>query len=218
MRHAKIDAGIASWWGRGTHTDARVPALLAAARGTPFRWALYYEPEGQGDPDPAAIRADLAYIRDRYAADPSYLRVDGRFVVFVYASGGDGAAMAQRWHDANDVGAYVVLKVFPGYSDVAAQPDGWHQYAPAKAEDDQPGRSFSISPGFWHAAEQQPRLERDLGRFAASVRAMVASGAPWQLVTSFNEWGEGTAVEPAAEWRSPSGYGAYLDALARDGR
>jgi hypothetical protein len=32
-------------------------------------------------------------------------------------------------------------------------------------------------------------------------------------VTTFNEWGEGTAVEPAREWRSKSGFGKYLDAL-----
>jgi hypothetical protein len=30
---------------------------------------------------------------------------------------------------------------------------------------------------------------------------------------SFSEWGEGTAVEPALEWSSPSGYGSYLDVL-----
>jgi hypothetical protein len=46
---------------------------------------------------------------------------------------------------------------------------------------------------------------------------MVASHEPWQLVTTFNEWGEGTAVESATEWASPSGYGAYLDALHNDG-
>jgi glycosyl hydrolase family 99 len=218
MRYAGVDAGISSWWGQGTRTDRRVPGLLAAAHGTPFRWALYYEPEGHGDPSPAAIRADLSYIRTRYANDPAYLRVDGRFVVFVYARKGDGAGMAERWRKANDLDAYVVLKVFPGYRDVAAQPDGWHQYAPALAESEQAGHSFSVSPGFWHAADAQPRLERDVGRFAASVRTMVASRAPWQLVTTFNEWGEGTAVEPASEWASHSGYGAYLDALARDGR
>jgi hypothetical protein len=55
-------------------------------------------------------------------------------------------------------------------------------------------------------------------RFASSVRAMMASGAPWQLVTTFNEWGEGTSVEPAEEWSSASGYGAYLDVLHADGR
>jgi hypothetical protein len=42
---------------------------------------------------------------------------------------------------------------------------------------------------------------------------MVASGANYQLIISLNEWGEGTAVESAQEWASPSGYGVYLDAL-----
>ena len=46
---------------------------------------------------------------------------------------------------------------------------------------------------------------------------MVASGAPFQLVTTFNEWGEGTSVESATEWNSLSGYGAYLDALHNNG-
>jgi hypothetical protein len=42
---------------------------------------------------------------------------------------------------------------------------------------------------------------------------MNASAAPWQIVTTFNEWGEGTATESAQEWSSASGYGTYLDAL-----
>ena len=47
---------------------------------------------------------------------------------------------------------------------------------------------------------------------------MVASRARWQLILSFSEWGEGTAVESAREWASRSGYGSYLDVLHRDGR
>jgi hypothetical protein len=219
LLYARADAAIASWWGRGTRSDGRLPALLEAAAGTPLRWAIYHEGEGQGDPDPASIRADLEYVRDSYATSPQYLRVDGRFVVFVWADPDDGAAMAERWRRAAEgVGAHVVLKVFPGYRAVPDQPDGWHQYGPAEAVDHQAGHSFTVSPGFYHADEALPRLERSVDRFAASVRAMVASGEPWQLVTSFNEWGEGTAVEPAAEWSSASGYGAYLDVLHRDGR
>jgi len=42
---------------------------------------------------------------------------------------------------------------------------------------------------------------------------MVTSGQSWQLITSFNEWGEGTSVEGATQWATPSGQGAYLDAL-----
>jgi hypothetical protein len=29
---------------------------------------------------------------------------------------------------------------------------------------------------------------------------MIASQEPWQLITTFNEWGEGTSVELASEW------------------
>jgi hypothetical protein len=213
MRYGRIAAGIASWWGRGTHTDARMPLLLGAAAGTGFTWAVYYEREGQENPGAAAIAADLAYLRRRYARSPSYLRRDGRFVVFVYAQPEDGCAMAERWRGARSAGAYVVLKVFPGYERCASQPDGWHQYAPAVAADSQPGHSFSISPGFNKAGEDGPRLARNLARWRRDVRAMARSGAPFQLITTYNEWGEGTAVESAASWASPSGHGAYLDAL-----
>ncbi|HSM39030.1 MAG TPA: metallophosphoesterase, partial [Candidatus Limnocylindrales bacterium] len=59
---------------------------------------------------------------------------------------------------------------------------------------------------------------RDLTRWAGSVRNMVASGAPFQLITTFNEWGEGTSVEGATEWASASGYGSYLDVLRVNGQ
>jgi hypothetical protein len=218
MRYAKIDAGIASWWGVGSPTDGRVPALLAGAAGTPFRWSLYYEAEGYSDPDAATITSDLTYIVNTYGADPSFLRIGGKPVVFVYADPNDACPMADRWAQGNTVGAYVVLKVFTGYKTCASQPDGWHQYAPANATDSQGQYSFSVSPGFWKANETTPRLARDVPTFKAGVQAMVASGASFQLVTTFSEWGEGTAVESAQEWASASGYGDYLDALHTDGQ
>jgi hypothetical protein len=216
MQYGQIQAGIASWWGQGSPTDSRVKSLLAAAAGTAFLWTLYYEPEGQGDPSPAAIASDLAYIRARYANDPSYLHIDGRFVLFVYSDAKDGCATVDRWSQARAQGAYVVMRVFPGYRKCSSQPDGWHQYAPANPTDDVPGQSFSISPGFAKAGES-PRLGRDLTRWYADIQMMVASGEPWQLVTTFNEWGEGTAVEDAKSWSSGGPYGAYLQAL-HDGK
>jgi len=215
MRYAGIEAGISSWWGQGHRTDSRFQTLLSTtdSMASPFRWALYYENESTGDPSVATIASDLSYIRDHYGSDPSFFRVNGRFVVFVYASG-DSCAMADRWKQANaGINAYIVLKVFHGYKTCASQPDGWHQYGPATAAISQDGYSYSISPGFWKADETTPRLARDLTRFKQNVRDMIASNAPFQLVTTFNEWGEGTAVESASEWSSASGYGDYLDAL-----
>ena len=44
---------------------------------------------------------------------------------------------------------------------------------------------------------------------------MVNSGAPLQLVTTFNEWGEGSQFEGATQYQSASGFGAYADVLHR---
>jgi hypothetical protein len=219
LRYAHLGAGIYSWWGEDGYppTDLRFWRYLAAARTTPFRWAIYYEREGYEDPSVERIRSDLEYVKAEYASQPAYLKVDGRFVVFVYGSSQDSCATAERWRDANaTVGAYLVLKAFPGYRDCAAQPDAWHQYSGDQAEYGLVPDAFMIAPGFDEAGEAQPRLERDLERWRQDIADMVASQARWQLVISFNEWPEGTSVESAQEWATPSGYGAYLDAL-RDG-
>lgn len=217
MQYGHIQAGIASWWGQGHYTDARVPALLKAGEQAGFQWALYYELESQGDPSAETIRADLEYIREHYAASPAYLHIDGRFVVFVYADAQDNCEMSARWQAANTAGAYLVEKVFPGYRACPGQPDAWHEYAPDQGQRKVGTDSFIISPGFWKAGESTPRLARDLTRWYGDIQAMLKSGSRFELVTTFNEWGEGTAVESAAGWESPSGYGLFLDALHNDG-
>ena len=217
MQYGNIVAGIVSWWGVGHPTDRRFGKILSvttAARSA-FRWAIYYEPEGQGNPSVDRIRADLEYIRSHYASSPSMLKISKRFVVFAYADPKDGCEMADRWKQANTVNAYISLKAFPGYRNCASQPDAWHQYSPAV--DAVPlSSSYSISPGFYLATASAPTLARDLERWRRDVRAMAGSSARFQLITTFNEWGEGTAVESASEWASASGYGAYLDALHDD--
>jgi hypothetical protein len=211
MLYANSTVGIASWWGQGSRTDQRLPLLLKAAEETPFRWTIFYEPEGQGNPSVSQIRADLQYIKERYSGRPEYLKRDGRFVVFVWTVD-DDCTMAARWKEANTVGAFVVLKLFSGFRSCQAQPNGWHQYAPASPDHEHLPHSFSISPGFWKVGET-PRLERDLATWTQSVRDMAASRVRFQLIATFNEWGEGTAAESAAEWESPSGNGKYLDVL-----
>ncbi len=214
MQYGHLDAGIISWWGQGSQEDAVVPSDLAAADGTGFKWSLYYEPEGYGDPSAAQIQSDLTYIKAKYAGNPNYLTIDGEPVIFVYADPNDSCGMAQRWSQANAAeGFYTVLKVFSGYTSCGADASAWHQYAPAGAEDHQQGYSFSVSPGFYKSGEAAPRLARNVAAWAQDVNDMVASKEPLQLVTTFNEWGEGSAVESAAQWASPSGYGSYLDVL-----
>ena len=215
LLYAHLNAGIYSWWGidGAPPTDYRFWRYLAAAGQTPLRWAIYYEPEGYSDPSVDKIRADLEYIRDTYAGKPAYLKIDGRFVVYVYGDARDNCDTASRWRAANSMGAYIVLKAFGGFRDCAAQPDAWHEYSAALPEYSLAPDSFMIAPGFDERGESAPRLTRDVDRWRDDIRGMVASEARWQLILTFNEWREGTSVESAREWATPSGYGAYLDAL-----
>jgi RTX calcium-binding nonapeptide repeat (4 copies) len=217
MRYAHIQAGIASWWGDGSVTDKHMPALLKAAAPTHFRWTIYYEREGHGDPSRSRIEHDLALLGARYGTNRSYLRIGGRFVVFVWADAGDRCDMAKRWRGMQRLGVYVVLKLFPGFENCRYQPDWWHQYAPAGAVQDMRPWSFTISPGFWHGGSSTPTLRRDLDRWRYDVQRMNRVHARLHLVTTFNEWGEGTAVESAAEWKSASHRGRYLDVLHKGG-
>jgi hypothetical protein len=211
-QYANVDAFIASWWGAGTPTDKAFPTGLRASDGTSVKWALYYEAEGYSNPSSSLIGGDLSYLSKNYAADPNYLHRNGKPVLFVYGDGTDGCGTVDRWRAATgNADWYIVLKVFGGYRTCAQQPDSWHQYGPAARSDRQAGYSFSVSPGFWKSGESV-RLARDPAAFATAVQAMVASGEPWQLVTTWNEWGEGSPVEPAAEYGR-----TYLDILHNNG-
>jgi Glycosyl hydrolase family 99 len=213
MRYGYIDVALASWWGQGHYTDRRMPTLLAAGAGSGLHWAAYYEREGYGDPSVAQLHDDLAYLADRYGSNRSFYRIDGRPVVFVWTDWLDSCATLTRWREANRVvGAYIVMKVVFGFELCLDQPDAWHQYGPASARN-RWGGTFAISPGFWKASEAAPRLDRDISRWQADIAAMLASTQQFHLITSFNEWGEGTAVESAAQWASATGFGIYLDAL-----
>jgi hypothetical protein len=226
LNYANVDVAIASWWGPGSQSESiRIPLLLSRTV-PPLKWALYYECEGNspsgsscpsGGPNPtvAAIKSDLGYA-SAYANSSSYMKVGGKPLIFVWSVGDDPCEVASRWKQAAP-NWYVVLKLSSGYRDCAIQPDSWHQYAPASPTQHQAGYSYSISPGFKRADGGGSFLARDPGRWYQQVKDMVASGEPWQLVTTFNEWGEGTAVEPAQEWSSPSGAGQYLDALHSQG-
>jgi hypothetical protein len=219
LDYAHVDVAIASWWGIGTHEEAlRIPLLLdrTSALGSPLRWALYYEKESHDNPTVAELQSDLAYIGVSYASSPQYALVKGKPVLFVYNWLDEACELAGRWSEAAGTNWYVVLLVLPGYRSCLSQPDSWHDYKPAHAEDSRPGYSFSISPGFWKADEAAPRLVRDLSRWRENIRHMVGSNAPWQLITTFNEWGEGTAVERAADWSSGA-YGDYVEALHQNG-
>jgi hypothetical protein len=217
MQYGRITAATYSWWGQGSRTDTRLPQYLAEGARLGFRFAVYHELEGYGDPTVAEIRADLEHIASLYAASPGYLKIRGRPVVFAYGDADDGrdCDAARRWNEANTVNAYVVLRSFRGFRSCAALVQGWHPYSADKYEFDLSPYAYTISPGFHFVVDRQPKRRRHVRTWTRSVRNMAASQAVFHYVISFNEWGEGTAIESATQWRSRSGYGHYLDVLHR---
>jgi hypothetical protein len=217
MHYAGLDAAIVSWWGQGQHKeDTRFPLLFQTAQAAGMKIAPYYEPEGQSTPPSASqLASDLNYLAGYAAQYPdAFLKVNGKPVIFVYnaTAGVSTCSETSRWLPAQ-TNWYVDLKVFSGYASCANQPDSWHQYGPASDYQKHGAYSAVVSPGFWRYDEATPRLARDLSRFQVDLTKQATSGAAWWLITTWNEWGEGTAVEPAAEWPSPSGWGAYVDAM-----
>ena len=133
----------------------------------------------------------------------------------MYSADDTDCSVVDRWRQGNPGDFFVVLKAFPGYRDCPGQPDGWHEYGanPETGVLGLDGLATTIMPGFWLADRQASSVSRDLGRWRTAVREMATRGDPFQLVVSFNEWGEGTAIESATAWATPSGHGAYLDIL-----
>lgn len=224
MQYGNFNVAIASWWGIGSREDVRMPALLDSQANTTLKWSFYYEKEGNGDPAQSEVESDLNYLVSTYGSNPNAARINGRLVVFVYNANDTTCDVVTKYKNANTANVYLVMKVFSGYRNCVDQPDGWHQYGPNVREDQQSSYSFTISPGFYHATATSPLLTRDPSLWDDNVRDMIASNADWQLVVSFNEWGEGTAVENATDypnfepgWDSASGYGFYLDCLHNDG-
>jgi hypothetical protein len=214
LEYAHVELSIASWWGPDTHLDrARLSLLMdeSIALESGVKWSVYHEDERSLDQSPDEIRSDLDYLKKWFAWHSAWAHIDGRPVIFVYNDG--GCDVAERWMEASNDEWFVVLKVFRGWSDCNVQPDSWHQYGPATAAIDE-SHSFAISPGFWRADQSQPLLNRiNAQTWCNNVQDMVNSDAPWHLITTFNEAGEGTMIEASDAWSSSSGYGFYLDAL-----
>jgi glycoprotein endo-alpha-1,2-mannosidase len=105
---ANIHFWLCSWWGPGSQEDSvfRYRILRHRLAGE-LRYAILYESTGRlgsfANPDYTNLIPDIQYCADHFFDDPSYLKIDGRPVVFIYltrvyfrSSPGYGALAALR--------------------------------------------------------------------------------------------------------------------------
>lgn len=209
LAEARQEVAIASWWGQTHKTNSAFSKIIKDVMNRPdnpypyLRWAVYYEKEGFGNPTVSEIVNDLNYIKNNYANQRGYFKIQGKPVVFVYNAshtGFDPLEDLARWKEArNQTGFYVVMKSDPLTRGAnASDMDSWHQYAPAVRRDTTSPYWFMVSPGFWLEGQSE-RLVRDAGSFETEVRNMVSANVTWKLTETWNEWGEGSGVEPAQQ-------------------
>lgn len=211
-----MDVAIMSWFGPDSNSDrARIHQMLdeTLKRQTSMKWAIYYEDEWKHDASVSLLQEDLAYLKKWFVWHPTFAFVNGKPLIYIWNE--SDCEVISRWMEAASGEWHVIPKLFEGYQDCTVQPDNWHQYGPAKEIDEFEGHSVSISPGFWHAGDALSRLPRLTERqWCDNIQYMVDTREPWQLVTTFNEAGEGTGIESSSKhWPSESGYGYYLDCL-----
>jgi hypothetical protein len=233
-KNAGIDAFISSWEGTGTETDVNFPKLLAAASAANFKATVYFETNFAMQH--GSVVSQLQSVVSRFANQPAFLRANGKPVIFFWkpdALGGVAAWQAVRQQiDPNHSQIWSVDTTDQAYLDVF---DSVHLFSAGKwnantnvgAVDKQwrgivntynsrtgGGRLWTagIIPGWDESRVQPPRPSpkifprRDGAMYEESWQAAIASDPDWITITSFNEWFEGTQIEPSATYGN-----RYLD-------
>jgi len=231
---AGLDIAVASWWGIGTFDDAALASAIRISKSV--QWCIYHEMEAYSDPSAAQIVADLQWVIDHLGPTRNYAKVDGKWLVFVYVANDEDAA--SRWRQAKqklrDEGYDVYINALGGDSPLNF-PDPWdaiHLYDPTSrrtltetvsAGDD----SASVSPGFW-LIHEAPWLSRNLDAFQQAWDETVAEAerSRFLLIETWNEWHEGTSIEPGQRIVHDDGTGFsataddyahdYIDAIAEE--
>lgn len=227
--YARIDALIVSWWGRGDRTDRAMPLILDAASRQGLKVTIYHEriPE-PASPESAArdifyvlksYGGHRAWLKEQ---GKPVVFVYGRSVGQI---GLDGWAKAsQRLKELHSGGA---LLIGDSLSGVAARVfDGIHTYNTAAPLKGRPANEVSetvrrifgqairsadaggkistttVIPGYDDTKIRNPGLktERFEGlSYLEQWEQATLLNPDWVLITSFNEWHEGSEIEPSVE-------------------
>ena len=219
LDYGNFETAVIPWDAATPGSDVPVRNALAATRaaGGRFRWAAMLNLEAFGDPSSAEIAAALAELDGKFTRDRAYLRTRRRPVVFVTTGAEDSCAAAARWKRGNVIGAHLVMDTVRGYTRCGAKPGDWIPYEPDRSTARTGRTAYSISAGYFPVTSTRAVVRRDFSRWAARVRLLRRARARWQLVHSFNNTADGSSIENATEWLSPTGYGWYLDILRAGG-
>ncbi len=227
-RSAGIDALVQSWYGPSggvnNMTEFNFATLLDVSAQSDFRAAVDFEVTSPFFSTAGDVQGALATLLSGHARHPAYLRVNGKPVVFFWRqqrfSVDDWTAIRNQV-DPNRASIWIAEGTDPSYLRVF---DGIHWYSVAwsadpvsslvnyaakvrKTAEDLGGFRYWVSPAMPGYDDRKLRgagglvRPRDNGNyFRATFAGANQSGADWVIVTSFNEWPEGSQIEPSVAY------------------
>lgn len=225
---AGVDGFVCSWWGINTFEDTAFARMLDVAAREGFNLTIYYEsvreiPESQ-------VVEELSYVLRKYSGHPAFLKIEGKPVVFVYAVEAYGrspeywARVLAKVRNATGIDAIFIADTFnAAYLSVF---DGLHTYNPiwikdhatVYAEEARRVRSYvplgeaepyrrlwvaTANPGYDDRKIRKPGtyVPREGGAYYRRTwEASIASEPDLVLICTWNEWHEGTEIEPSREY------------------
>jgi uncharacterized protein YraI len=234
---AGIDALIQSWYGPqevDNQTESNFRRLLDIAATKGFYAAVDFETTGPFFPDQASIVEALGHLLEVHAQHPAYLHYQGKPVVFFWRQQrfsvdewADIRAQVDPDHDSLWIAEGVDISyqaVFDGHHlysiawspDVERTLDDWAFRVRQYETQNGTNRLWvaTVMPGYDDTRTDRQdtfAVDRQGGNFyLESWSAAAASRPDWIIITSFNEWIEGTMIEPSLS------YGDYYLELTRE--
>jgi hypothetical protein len=223
---------VLSWWGQGSYEDKLAQGVLDAAARYGIKVAWHLEPYGTRTADSTV--ADINYINSRYGGHPAYYRDAahgnrGAFYVFESLRITDWTALEQvkaqnivlaQTTDTSKVAHFGGMYTYDAIAGATAP--GWANAA-AFCEANGLVWAPSIGPGYIDdravPGNTTPTLARDNGaaydkQWGNALDPALGGKPDWVSITSFNEWHEGSVIEPA---RVASGYQSFEGAYGKTG-
>ena len=229
---ARIDTFIVSWWGHGYYEDRAMPEILDACARHGMKACIYYErvpdPKTAQNAAHDIVRVLRKYGSHEAHLKADGKPVVFIYIRALNDLGLTGWLEAVKAIDAGYEGGAVVVGDQFSYG-AARVFDGVHTYNTAGslrdmsldtlrtwAADTYPSwvrladeadkiSTITVIPGYDDTKIRTPGLavERFHGEsYRIQWEQAIAADPHWVLVTSFNEWHEGSEVEPSAEYAS----------------